>query len=153
AAILECRDQIATDPVQSLCHAEALGILLGDLQGPIRTINCPHVRLWQRMRQTDRQVATPRPHIQDSKMGVRMRYTPFLCQMYTLLDQYFAFRAWDEHVRIYGEFQRPEFLLSRDVLHWLTVQPALQAFQVGRLLAWAEGACRIQVELRSCHPQ
>ena len=35
--------------------------------------------------------------------------------------------AWDEHVRIQDEFQRPEFLFCRDVLHRFTTQPALQA--------------------------
>ena len=66
-AVLERRHEITADPVQPLGHAEALGILPGDLQGLISPINRPHVCLWQRMRQTDRQVATPRPHIQDSE--------------------------------------------------------------------------------------
>src|SRR5512134_3415893 len=102
-------------------------------------IKRPHVCLWQRPGQTDRQVATPGPHIQDSETSVWMRCTPLLCQTYALLNQYFAFRAWDEHVRTHGEFQRPEFLFARDVLHRLTTQPALQAPAVGFLLVWAEG--------------
>src|SRR5436189_246556 len=108
--------------------------------------------LGQRMRQTERQVAAPSPHIQDSETRVRMHCPPLLCQTYTLLNQYFAFRAWDEHVRIHGEFQRPEFLFARNVLHRLTAPPALQAPEVGRLLVWAEGACHIEIELRSCRP-
>src|ERR1043166_145253 len=102
------------------------------------------------MRQTDRQVATPCPDIQDSEMRVRMRCPPLLCQTYALLNQYFAFRAWDEHMRTHGESQRPELLFSRDVLHRLTTQPALQAFHVGRLLLSTEGASRIQIKTRSC---
>jgi hypothetical protein len=90
--------------VQPLGYAEALGILSGDLQSLIRTINRPHVCLWQRMRQTDRQVAAPCPYIEDSETCARMRCTPFSCQIHTLLDQYFTFRAWDEHMWPHGEF-------------------------------------------------
>jgi hypothetical protein len=113
--------------VQPLCHAEALGILPGDLQGAVRTINCPHVRLRQRMRQADRQVSTARPHIQDSQTSLWIRCTPLLHETCAMFNQHFAFRAWDEHLWTNDEFQRPEFLLSRDVLHWFATPPALQA--------------------------
>src|SRR4029450_13150988 len=105
------------------------------------------------MTQTDCQVATSCAHIQDSKTSVRMRCTPFLCQAHALLNQHFTFWAWDEDVRIQGEFQRPEFLFCRDVLHRLTTQPALQALAVSYLLVWTEGTGGIQVESRSCHAQ
>jgi hypothetical protein len=77
------------------------------------------------MGQTDREVSAPCPYIQDSKMRLGVPRAPLLCQTCALLNQHFAFRAWDEHVRTHGEFQRPEFLLARDVLHRLTAQPAL----------------------------
>src|SRR5262249_34774374 len=153
SAAMERREQITADPVQPLSYAKTLGILSGDLQCLIGTINRPHVCLGQRMRQTDRQGATPCPHIQDSETSVWIRCPPLLCQTYALLNQHFAFRAWDEHVRTHGKFQRPEFLLSRDVLHRLTAQPALQAPDVGRLLVCTEGAGRIQIKMRACRLQ
>jgi hypothetical protein len=76
-----------------------------------------------------------------------------MCQTYALLNQYFAFRAWDDHGRTHSKFQRPEFLFSRDILHRLTTQPALQALDISRLLVCTEEAGRIQIEPRSCHAQ
>jgi len=86
--------------VQPLHHPEALGITSGDLQGSKGTIDRPDLGLRQGMRQADRQVATACPDVEESQLCLRMGYMPSLRQTRTVFNQSFAFRAWDEHLRV-----------------------------------------------------
>jgi len=150
---MEGSKQIATDPVQPLHDLEALGIPSGNLHSLESTIDRPDLGLGQGMRQTDRQAPTPRTDVKDGEARLRMGYTPLLRQTCAMFNQQFAFRAWDEDVRVDFKLQRPEFLPASNVLHWFALRPALQACHEGSILVWTEGTGRIDIQTRTGRPQ
>jgi hypothetical protein len=64
-----------------------------------------------------------------------------------MFDEQFTLWAWDQNLRVYLECEGPEFLVTSNILHWLSLQPALDACRIKIVLPNTERAACFKIEV------